>query len=377
MPKNNPILNYWLPLILLAFINALFTYKYSIRISQYAFALTAIYSMLFVSIPFIVKLILHEKLSRIFLYTVIAVYCLADIYFIYATDPLKLNVDRWSVITSFWDYGFSGKFPYQAKSHLGNAPGPFPFYFVMALPFYFMHQIGYFSLAGLFVLLYFIFRQKADIKEKASITMLVLLSTSVIWELTTRSTMLVNSSLILVYAWWLLSIKVFNVKNLIIGGIAGGLLLSTRSLVLIPLVVIYSNLFLKERKWKEALILGTVLTITFILTLLPFALWDYKLFILYNPLTLQGDFLPGPVIPIFMLLCLIVGLFIKVRANIYFYCGLMLFLIMAIYFVYRMITVDASAFMEDKIDISYFIFSMPFLFAALFGKADNSVSAES
>lgn len=164
--------------------------------------------------------------------------------------------------------------------------------------------------------------------------------------------------------------KEFNTKNLIIAGIVGGLLFSTRSLVLIPLVVIYSNLFLKKRKWKEVFILGGALIVTFVLTLLPFALWDYKLFILYNPLTLQGDFLPATVIPIFMLLCLIVGLFIKYQSNLYFYCGLMLFLIMAIYFVYRMITVSPNAFMEDKIDISYFIFSMPFLFAALLPEKD-------
>ena len=356
----------WLPIIIIAIINALFTYKYGIRFSSHPVIITIIYSMLLVSIPFISKIILPKKYTGLILNIIIALYCLADIYLLAATDPLKLNVDRWSVITSFWDYFFAGKYPYLAKSHMGNAPGPFPIYFLLALPFYFMHQIGYFSLLGLVLMLFYIFRQKVDITKKAAVIFMILISTSIIWELTTRSTILVNSCLILFYVWWLLNIKAFNIQKLIIAGIIGGLLLSTRGLAILPLIIIYSNLFLKERKWKEVLIIGSVLAITFALTLLPFALWDYRLFIQYNPFTLQEQhFLPGIVIAIVLLICLGLGLRIKNRFNIYLYSGSMLFLTVAAYFVSMVITEGSIAFMNSRIDISYFIFSMPFLFAAL------------
>ena len=328
--------------------------------------------MLFVSIPFITKAILPSKYTGTILYIIIAIYCLADIYFLTATDPLKLNVDRWSVITSFWDYFFAGKYPYLAKSHMGNAPGPFPIYFLLALPFYFMHQIGYFSLLGIVLMLFYIFKQRVHVTKKAAIIFMILFSTSIIWELTTRSTILVNSCLILFYVWWLLGIKTFNTRNLILTGIVGGLLLSTRGLAILPLIIVYSNLFLKEKKWKEVLIIGSVLTITFALTLLPFAMWDFKLFVQYNPFTLQEQhFLPGIVIVIVLLLCFGLGLNIKNRFNIYLYSGLMLFLTIAAYFVSMIITEGSIAFMNSRIDISYFIFSTPFLFAAMIEPIDR------
>lgn len=375
--KNHKEHIVWLPVIIIAIINALFTYKYGIRFSSHPFVLTIVYSILLVSISFITKVILPKKYAGTILYIIIAIYCLSDIYFIYATDPLKLNVDRWSVITSFWDCCFAGKYPYLAKSHMGNAPGPFPIYFLLALPFYFMHQIGYFSLLGLVLMLIFIFRQKVDIRSKATVVFISLASASVIWELTTRSTILINSCLILFYVWWLLNIKTFNTKNLIWAGIFGGLLLSTRGLAILPLIIIYSKLFLKERKWKEVMIIGSALTITFALTLLPFALWDYSLFVKYNPFTLQEQhFLPGYVIAIVLLLCLGLGLSIKNRFNIYLYSGLMLFLTVAAYFVYMIITEGSAAFMSSRIDISYFIFSMPFLFAALLKGPDQDLAIE-
>ncbi len=195
---------------------------------------------------------------------------------------------------------------------------------------------------------------------------MLLLSTSIIWELTTRSTILVNSSLLLLYVWWLLGIKTFNTRNLIIAGVAGGLLLSTRGLAILPLLILYSNLFLKEKKWRELVIIGTILSITFALTLLPFALWNYSLFVFYNPFTLQEQhFLPGFVIAIVLLVCLGLGLSIKSRLNIYQYSGLMLFLTVAAYFVYMIVTEGSVAFINSRIDISYFIFAMPFLFAAM------------
>jgi hypothetical protein len=50
-----------------------------------------------------------------------------------------------------WDNYFSGEYVYFAKSNFGNPPGPMPFYYVLALPFYAVGELGYFSLLGIVV----------------------------------------------------------------------------------------------------------------------------------------------------------------------------------------------------------------------------------
>ena len=71
-------------------------------------------------------------------------FCIACVFLWSRISVESLNVDRWSVITSFWDYFFSGQYVYYALSHLGNYPGPMPFYFILALPFYLLELFFFF-----------------------------------------------------------------------------------------------------------------------------------------------------------------------------------------------------------------------------------------
>jgi hypothetical protein len=366
MPLYNIKIKPVFALIILAIINALFTYKYGARFNQHPFIITVLYSLIFLGIPFFMGLIPAKLVKMPVVYVMIGLYCAADIYYFSTTDPMKLNVDRWSVITSFWDFLLSGKFPYLAKSHMGNAPGPFPFYFLLALPFYLIHQIGYLSLVGwLLTLLYMLRNKNASVNTRTAVVFLALISTSLIWELTTRSTMLINGILVFMYTDFLLKRKSFSNKDLIIAGIAGGLLLSTRSLAVIPYIMVFTFLFLKEKKWKELFTIGLIIVSTFLLTLVPFILWDYRLFMKYNPITLQGSFLPDIILVGYMIACFIAGLLIKSKESINFFCGLMLFGVVAIYFIDKGITVGPAAYMDNIIDISYFIFAMPYLFASV------------
>ena len=67
----------------------------------------------------------------------------------------SINVDRWSVISSFLIELFKGNYPYYAISHLGNYPGPMPVYFAIALPFYEMGELSVLSSIG-YILFVFI-----------------------------------------------------------------------------------------------------------------------------------------------------------------------------------------------------------------------------
>src|SRR5690606_4490533 len=87
----------------------------------------------------------------------------------------KLIVDRWSVITSFCYAHFANIYPYFAKSNVGNPPGPMPFYFLLALPFYSIGELGFLSLIG--VLLFFFLLKYFKIEFQRRILILLFLLT--------------------------------------------------------------------------------------------------------------------------------------------------------------------------------------------------------
>jgi hypothetical protein len=110
----------------------------------------------------------------------------------------SLNVDRWSVIYSFWEAYFNGDYPYFAKSHMNNPPGPMPIYFVIALPFYLINEIGWMPLIAVVIGLILI---KELIKNTTSQLIFILFMFSFMgfyWELLSRSTILLNSILVMI-----------------------------------------------------------------------------------------------------------------------------------------------------------------------------------
>ena len=109
----------------------------------------------------------------------------------------------WSVIKSFLDNLFAGKYPYDAISFMGNSPGPFPFYYVIALPFYLVNEIGLLTLAAIVAFCAFLNRRTADNSVFFMQTILLVASPALAWEIIARSTIFFNFSLVILYAFWL------------------------------------------------------------------------------------------------------------------------------------------------------------------------------
>ena len=89
---------------------------------------------------------------------------------------------RWSVITSFWDSYFATEYAYFAKSFAGNPPGPMPFYFIMALPFYLIGELGFLSIIGLLLFYWLMWYKKVDSIIRTLILLLILSSFFNLWE---------------------------------------------------------------------------------------------------------------------------------------------------------------------------------------------------
>ena len=292
-----------------------------------------------------------------------AIYILIHLILFFIIPKESIYVDRWSVITSFWDYAIQGKYPYYATSFAGNAPGPMPFYFVLALPFYFFGEIGLFSLTGLILTIYFFYKTK-DKDSFFYILLLLITSPAIFWEISTRSTILINSTLMLIIFYYIKKIELLNKKSFWLTAIFGGLLLSTRTVYSL-IFLIWGIYVLKNQilpftrlfKWTSIFLLS------FMFTFVPLIIFYYNDFFIMNPFIIQSSSLiPSNILPFLYLFAIILSFFCKKANDVIFLGGIILFVSILVYFVFHATSIDIKeAFLGRTIDISYFIFSIPFL----------------
>lgn len=345
-------------------INFLFAFKYSSRVSSYSFLISIGIAALYFAIwkykkkiAFLMSYYKHLNSILIIMFVVISIFAFQKI------SVLSLNVDRWSVITSFWDNYFKGEYVYFAKSNVGNPPGPMPFYFILALPFYLIGEVGYISLLGL-ILFYWIIKRNNFSKEIQSIILLLLISSLFfLWEVIARSNIFFNGVLVLLVLIELLKIKEFTIKKSVFIGLLIGLVLSTRNVFATVFIIAFIYLIKNKVIFiKNFIIVGVVSTVTFILTFVPF-IWNHiPEFKVMNPFLIQSSALmPFKLTLPFIILAFIFGLFCKSLKDIYYYSSTLLFLTIVGYFIYHIITEGFEfTFFENGADISYFIFCLPF-----------------
>lgn len=349
-------------LIILLFINFLFAYKYIERITNWALPLA-------IFITFFSFLILNKGkilnfLTNKYQILLIIVFCICS-FFIWKKIPVEnLNVDRWSVITSFWDTYFSNTYAYFAKSNVGNPPGPMPFYYILALPFYFLKELGYLPLLGIIFFYSLLLFFKVDANKRLTILLFTLSSFFNLWEVISRSNIFFNSTLILVSTIYILKQEKFNTQSLVISSILIGLTMSTRNVFVLPYIVTFIYILRKKTiNFKQFFILGTLSIFIFCLTFLPIIYNHLNDFLIMNPFIVQSTFLiPFEYTILFILLAFGISFLSKNAPDVYFYSGLILFLSIFIYFVYHILHAGFhDAFFNNIIDISYFILCTPFL----------------
>ncbi len=351
-----------LPAILYFLINGTFMLKYAVRLTELAWILVFIYFAIVVLIVFKheywdTKISFHKSQFILIFITVIAG------VIIWQNLPVdQLRVDRWSVISSFLDNLLAGEFPYEATSHLNNPPGPFPFHYVLAFPFYLIGEIGYFTVMG-FIGFYLIVRYYSQEIAGSSLPLLLLfLSPAWWWELAVRSTILIN--MVMVIAWLLWLKGNFNRKSESILHIAfiGGLLVSTRGIVGVIMISVLSYMFYNRDKFTHWLAFTLIMGMGFVSTLIPFMIWDAGLFFKYNPVTLQAGFLPLWILVLIFFITALSGKWISSITHLIKLSGPALFVIVFLSITKTIFQVGLTQAIRDSVfDISYFLFALPFL----------------
>jgi hypothetical protein len=351
-------------LFLFLLISFLFAVKYGSRITSSYILLASIISAFYLFIW--KKRFVFGRFHSKTIYILLAFFTLLFSIVFYKITPESLNVDRWSVITSFWDNYFNNEYVYAAKSHKGNPPGPMPFYYIIALPFYFIGELGFLSIMGSLVFLLILNYLKSPNYLKVTTILLMLSSTFYLWEVTCRSNVFLNASLIvfsIVYFFKTMENKL-NKVNLIAIGIIIGLLLSTRNVFVIPYIVFFLyTLKFNLISIKNTIIIGLIAIITFFATFLPFIYNHSEEFKIINPFIIQSTYLMPFSYTVFCVILAFLSFFIfKNKNDVFFYSGIILFITVIIHYIHLIgVSSFNEAFFESRADISYFILSAPFL----------------
>jgi hypothetical protein len=282
-------------------------------------------------------------------------------------------VDRWEMIDIFFDALSKGKDPYSICAANGNYPASSPFYFLIFAPFHFAGEIAVATLLMLTFAYRFYFKK---IQTNAYFFIIVMIfSVAMTWEVLTRSTIIVNSCLVFFLLLHILNIEKFNQTTFIVSGIIAGLLLSTRT-VFAFVVIIWSIYELKQKyPLRKLFCFGLIILLTFVSTLLPFALIWSDTFFERNPFTIQSSLLSDFLLPVTMIIALIAGWLCKQKKDVVFYSGVFLFVIPLLEFAATICMEGLTqAWLNSYFDISYLLFCYPFFTHSLITDDKNSDS---
>lgn len=366
MKLNRKILPY-LALLIISLINALFVLKYTIDLPGKPIYYGVLYLFLIIALIKLSELILYRYRTKWLFHALAVLSIFAMFVILQKVDPNNTQPDRWSAIHNFNIKLLQGEFPYNAITHTGQKASGMPFLFVLVLPFQLLGDVGFFQLFAFIVFILTI--QSLFIQQEQKLFILLILISSPLfwWEVYVRSDL--ASNLFLFTSFLLLCEKYRNtkaIKHMLLLGILLGLFGSTRGILIIPFLVYFITYF-KKSETKPAFVLLSSALVIFILTILPFYIWNSEDLIQNNPLLLQTDKSPKAFMIIAILLSIAGGLFAKdfYRANLY--SGLILFALMFTNLIFSINEWGWKTMLyEDKMDISYLSMTVPFLIYSVY-----------
>jgi hypothetical protein len=274
------------------------------------------------------------------------------------------QIGRFPAIIDWLDRLFSGRFPYSFPI----TPSGFPFLFILAMPFYFIGNVGYLEACGLILFLILTYYYSGSTKEMLLRILMLLLCPVLYYGFVVRDELFFNIMLPVLVIFlsdkYLDPVKI-NFK-FILFGLLFGLALSTRSVVGVIYAVYLIHLFRKNI--VNGIIFIIILSAIFGLLLLPFYLWDPHSFISCGPFAIQSYLSHMPL----WIEIATVGLAVYMgwrAANIndvLFSSGILLFLLVFLSMFFQISSAGfINAVIHDVFDISYFVFCIPLLILSI------------
>jgi len=351
-----------LSILIYIFINCLFTYKYAFDYSVNPAFVSILYAALFIIFYLIITGKIGQKIFnaiRIRLYwPVMALAAVCLLVIMLQFNPDEIAVGRYPALHDWIDRLLHGMFPYQSPTN----PSGLPMLFILATPFYLLGDLGLFQIFSFIIFCFaagYIFNGYSN--KRLIYPALLLCAPIFLYEIVVRSELISNITLVILF---LAVTEKYadhaSKRTLIILGLIGGLLLSTRVVVFLLYLVFWSN---RLRNWRHRYIWFIIsAVIGFAATLLPFMIWNYDYFVNRGPFAVQALYAPIWLVMAVVVISLLCGLMLrsqesKFKASAYIMFGLVL-----IAFIFGISEHGwMRAVVGDQFDISYFCFCLPFL----------------
>jgi hypothetical protein len=356
-------------LIIYVFINTLFVWKYSTDYAGFSwmpllYLVAIIFFLRLISRHYNLEGLRRESWRTIYAVAVLLI-AVGLTFLMLRFDPQNINVGRYPALHDWISRLLAGQFPYGSDIN----PSGMPFLFILAMPFYLLGDLGLFQIFAFLIFAALVYRQSGgDLAASLRIIVLLVISPIFLFEIVVRSDLFSNMVVVLLYIsileWFSGRQKIWNIIFL---GIVGGLILSTRGVVLLIYLVLF--LYLIRQKHTRYYILLPSMLAAFILTLLPFMLWNYGQFMESGPLAIQSSYIPVWAFIMAIVTSLVCGVTVRTIRGVYMAVYLTLFGIISIAFLGSIMEFGAvQSVLGDRFDISYFSFCLPFLLVSLINR---------
>ena len=364
---------------LFTIVNALFVMKYSERIfPDYFLYITVAYAVcaFFFTYRLLPHLVTKQKYNNtLFALGVLSVILMAALQ--YYVDPFSIKVDRWSALHYPIENLLHGKYPYTAHTHLGGYGSPFPIWQLFHIPFYLLGNVGISFFFCLSLFLFCIFKVYGKSRMILVIS-LIAISPAIWYEAIVRSDLISNMFLCASFILYMarhMNQEWIN-KNMTFLFFILALFASTRLTTIIPIAMFLFPYFLNLTTRRQILSI-LVFCIVFILTFLPFAIWDWNSFFFfeYNPWNLQtrqGSLMDFIIyIPLFFIL----ALSWRGRIQLYYLnTSIMLVSFILVSILHQMYKLNVWNLFHSYYDITYYNSTLPFLLLYISGITHNNIT---
>lgn len=344
-------------------INLLFVLKYSQRVTSHYVLVCLLFALVsFAFFYFLKPIVSSLKKSAVWLFvSLVGVLLVAGVMQSFV-DPYQLQVDRWSAIHFFLDELLQGNYPYSAGTHLGGYGSPFPVWQCFHLPFYLIGNVGLSILVVSAAFVYSIYKFYGS-KTALYVWLLMVAAPAYWYEIAVRSDLITNLLLSATIVVWLKNKDIKLSEHIVPLACLAGLMASTRFISLVPIAALYGYSFLSLSLKKQFTFISVVILV-FLLTFLPFVLWDGQslLFFEYNPFVLQTR--QGSWLVLLLFAVIAISSVVYASRNnkpLYLLVAYLLNFLVVTAFVEKMIIHNAwGELFSPMFDITYFSVALPF-----------------
>jgi len=346
--------------------NALFVYKYSQNFSldsttsSLGYIAFAILMILIIFRDYTIGM--HKRTLNVAYFIFIVIAAIALLLLMLHFDPHRIAVGRYPALNDWISRLLNLDFPYISSTN----PSGFPFLFFLALPFYLFGDSGLFQITAFLIFAFLISRyHKDNPANRLRLSILLIAAPIFLYEIAVRSELFSNMVIILLYLTLAEKLRQkTNLLPLMVAGIIGGFLLSTRGVIFLIYIIFFGNLL--GGSIRRLFIFATAALCGFILTLVPFMAWNWSYFVDSGPFAVQLSYIPSWLLALSVAVSIFCAFRIKSLRVAYLRITAVLFGVVLVAFIISIIKYGwIESVLRDRFDISYFCFTTPFLLLSM------------